>query len=70
MPPVTETRKDLATRWAEAAQSGARAAGYCALEHHSGRASCTRTPGHDGPHRDYYNGRTSITDVPGTQWSE
>jgi hypothetical protein len=63
-------KKDRATRMAEAAQSGHRAAGYCGLAHPSGRASCTRTPGHDGPHRDYYNGRKSITDASGTEWTE
>ena len=62
--------KDLATRMAEAATSGHRAAGYCGLEHPSGRAACTRTPGHDGPHCDYYNGRESVTDASGTEWSE
>lgn len=62
--------KDLATRLAEAAQSGARAAGYCALVHPSDRASCTRPPGHDGPHRDFYNGRQKVTDASGTEWTE
>ncbi|MEU8968195.1 hypothetical protein AB0D11_02770 [Streptomyces monashensis] len=63
-------RKDLPTRRAEAATSGARAAGYCGLEHPDGGASCTRSPHTDKRHVDYYNGRKSVTDASGTEWSE
>ncbi|MFF8329435.1 hypothetical protein [Rhodococcus qingshengii] len=45
--PPTEEQKDLATRKAEALRSGARAAGYCALVHPGGGASCTRPPHSD-----------------------
>lgn len=63
-------RKDLAARLAEAAQSAARAAGYCGLEHATSRASCTRSPHEDRRHADYYNGRRSVTDASGTEWIE
>ncbi|MEU9405016.1 hypothetical protein AB0E08_04810 [Streptomyces sp. NPDC048281] len=67
---AAEERKDLATRKAEAARSGARAAGYCALVHPDGGASCTRPPHTDGEHVDYYNGRKAVTDARGTEWVE
>lgn len=63
-------QKDLATRKAEASQSGARAAGYCALVHPDGIASCTRPPHSDRQHVDYYNGRQSLAAVSGTSWVE
>jgi hypothetical protein len=47
-----------------------RAAGYCGAAHPSGRAHCTRTPGHAGDHVDYYNGRTTVTDTEGFRWRE
>lgn len=67
---MSRKTKDLATRQLEAARSASRAAGYCGLEHPNGGASCTRPPGHGGPHRDFYNGRKSITDAYGHEWSE
>jgi len=63
-------RKNLATRTAEALRSGARAAGYCALVHPDGIASCTRPPHSDREHIDYYNGRPSLAAVSGTKWTE
>ena len=63
-------RTDLATRMTEAARSGARAAGYCGLEHPNGGASCTRSPHTDNRHVDYYNGRKAPTDAYGTEWHE
>ncbi|MEV7387188.1 hypothetical protein [Streptomyces sp. NPDC091215] len=68
--PVAEERKDLATRRAEALRSGARAAGYCALVHPEGGASCTRPPHIDDEHVDYYNGRKKVGDASGTAWRE
>lgn len=67
---MTGKRKDLATRMAEAALSGARAAGYCGLTHPDGRASCTRPPHEDDRHVDFYNGRKTVTDASGTEWTE
>ena len=67
---AAEERKDLATRKAEAVQSGARAAGYCALVHPDGGAFCTRPPHDDLEHVDFYNGRKQITDARGTEWVE
>ncbi|WP_179023774.1 hypothetical protein [Streptomyces sp. IMTB 2501] len=52
------------------AQSGARAAGYCGLEHPRGGASCTRSPHDDKWRVDYYNDRKSVTDASGTEWFE
>ncbi|MGW2957806.1 hypothetical protein ACWDGI_04860 [Streptomyces sp. NPDC001220] len=65
-----EEPKSLATREAEAAKSGARAAGYCALVHPDGGASCTRRPHDDHRHMDYYNGRKKLGDAHGIEWVE
>ncbi|HEX5596344.1 MAG TPA: hypothetical protein VFX61_10055 [Micromonosporaceae bacterium] len=51
-------------------QSGGRAAGYCWAERPRGRGRCTRPPGHDGDHVDYYNGRQSVTDAAGYHWPQ
>ncbi|MGW0131873.1 hypothetical protein [Streptomyces sp. NPDC003299] len=45
-----------------------RAAGYCWVQRESGPGLCTRSPGHDGPHVDYYNGRQSPADTEGYRW--
>ncbi|MEU0253289.1 hypothetical protein ABZ299_12435 [Streptomyces sp. NPDC006184] len=52
----------------DAGAAAFRAAGYCGAGHPDGRARCTRPPGHDGQHVDYYTGRTVITDTEGTRW--
>lgn len=65
------TGKPLAMRQAEAAESGRRAAGYCGLEHPEGNAWCSRPPAHPGRrHVDHYNGRQTVGDAVGTEWSE
>lgn len=46
------------------------AAGYCWAVHSNGRARCTRPPGHDGYHANYYAGRTRPTDALGTVWPQ
>ena len=49
------------------ARSGGHA-GYCWAQRPGGGARCTRPPGHDGEHVDYYNGRTKPTDAAGHRW--
>ncbi|MGY4960353.1 hypothetical protein [Streptomyces sp. 900105245] len=67
---MSDKRKPLAQRKAEAERSGSRAAGYCALVHPDGGASCTRPPHGDRRHVDHYNGRKQLGDASGTEWVE
>lgn len=67
---MTEARKTLATRRAEAVQSASRAAGYCALEHPDGGAWSTRPLHIDRRHVDVYNGRQATAAASGTKWVE
>lgn len=43
-------------------------AGYCWAENSRGPGRCTRPPGHDGDHADYYTGRQHPTDAVGVTW--
>ncbi|MFJ6560008.1 hypothetical protein ACIQMV_09020 [Streptomyces sp. NPDC091412] len=47
-----------------------RAAGYCGAARPGGGGRCTRRPGHDDDHVDYYNGRTCVTDIEGYRWPQ
>jgi hypothetical protein len=47
-----------------------RAAGYCWAQRLPAPGTCTRPPGHDGDHVDYYNGRRRPTDIPGYSWPQ
>ncbi|NUR27885.1 MAG: hypothetical protein HOV83_18910 [Catenulispora sp.] len=67
---MSEQRKSLAQRKRDAAESASRAAGYCALVHPDGGASCTRPPHIDRRHVDHYNGRPSVAAASGTEWLE
>ncbi|MEU7381565.1 hypothetical protein AB0A91_16485 [Streptomyces sp. NPDC042207] len=54
----------------EASLAAGRAAGYCWAQRPAGRGRCTRRPGHDGQHVDYYNGRMSPADTAGYSWRQ
>ncbi|MFE7232574.1 hypothetical protein ACFVAF_18310 [Streptomyces sp. NPDC057596] len=61
----TDTTHDEA-----ASLTAGHAAGYCWVQGPGARGRCTRRPGHDDDHVDYYNGRQSITDVEGYRWPQ
>ncbi|MFH8805462.1 hypothetical protein ACH4F6_38975 [Streptomyces sp. NPDC017936] len=50
--------------------TGGRAAGYCWQKHPEGAGRCTRPPGHDGDHVDYYTGRRSLAATEGHRWPQ
>jgi hypothetical protein len=55
----TSQKKQAATprddaRERKAAASAGRAGGYCWVENHTGPGHCTYSPGHSGPHKDFY----------------
>ncbi|MFF9124341.1 hypothetical protein ACF09J_13705 [Streptomyces sp. NPDC014889] len=54
----------------QASLAAGRAAGYCWAPVPGGGGHCTRRPGHDDEHVDYYNGRLSPTDTAGYRWPQ
>jgi hypothetical protein len=65
---VTKTKKS--TPDSAALLAAGRAAGYCWEQKPGGRGRCTRSPKHNGPHKDYYNGRKDVTDTVGYVWPQ
>ncbi|MGW5126666.1 hypothetical protein ACWEQ7_21950 [Streptomyces sp. NPDC004069] len=51
--------------------AAARAAGYCWAKYPAGPPGrCTRRPGHNGDHVDYYAGRPTVTSAVGYVWPQ
>jgi hypothetical protein len=54
----------------ERSLAAGRAAGYCWVARPDGPGLCTRRPGHDGDHADYYDGRKELGDTVGYTWPQ
>jgi len=63
-------QRDAELQAEERSLAAGHAAGYCWVERTDGPGLCTRRPGHDGDHSDYYGGRRKLTDIAGYTWPQ